>query len=191
MIGVRCLARAAVVAVAAVLLVAPRPAGADIVNGTFDHPSDPLFGWTQDGPGIEVVDGAAHLGITQSMARISQTVVLGEGETTLQFDAKGSRTYCIYWDTGISVSWWGGGGAGSIEPDGDWRHYDLPLVDEHGNPLPAGTSIEIDAEAFCRLIGPEGGGARADLYLDNVTVPEPATLSLLALGGLVALRRRR
>jgi len=38
----------------------------------------------------------------------------------------------------------------------------------------------------------EGGGHVA--YLDNVSIvfsPEPGTLSLLAIGGLLALRRRR
>jgi hypothetical protein len=32
----------------------------------------------------------------------------------------------------------------------------------------------------------------SQIYLDNIILtPEPATLSLLALGGLMALRRRR
>jgi hypothetical protein len=41
--------------------------------------------------------------------------------------------------------------------------------------------------------GPGPDGPDADLRIDNVSlvIPEPATMSLLALGGLAALRRRR
>jgi hypothetical protein len=41
------------------------------------------------------------------------------------------------------------------------------------------------------LIGPLSGGALAGNWLVRANIPEPATLSLLAIGGLALIRRRR
>jgi hypothetical protein len=58
------------------------------------------------------------------------------------------------------------------------------------------TSAELDLSSYDALIvafgmRPGWSGTR-EAWVDNVSVvPEPATMSLLGLGGLVALRRRR
>ena len=66
--------------------------------------------------------------------------------------------------------------------DVGWRRYDFAL-------FPAGTSFRLVLEDF------QNSGAAGDAYFDNIEVyaviPEPATLSLLVLGGLALLRRNR
>jgi hypothetical protein len=63
------------------------------------------------------------------------------------------------------------------------------LVDELGNPLlEAGDTVGISWVEGCRNDGNNAGG---DIVRLDGTVPEPATLSLLALGGLALLRRNR
>ncbi len=58
------------------------------------------------------------------------------------------------------------------------------------------TTSELDLSSYDGLVvafgmKPGFGGER-EAWVDNVSVvPEPATMSLLGLGGLVALRRRR
>jgi PEP-CTERM motif len=66
-----------------------------------------------------------------------------------------------------------------------------------GAPVPVFSNVSIplaiDGWDFRAGIGIRTGGANADMDFDNlsVSVPEPATAGLLALGGLLALRRRR
>lgn len=57
--------------------------------------------------------------------------------------------------------------------------------------LPTGTGLNVrfyDETAY----GNDGGSIRGTVYLDNVytSIPEPATLSLLGIGGLALLKRR-
>jgi hypothetical protein len=80
---------------------------------------------------------------------------------------------------------------------GVWTHYDVPLA--AGAWQKSGGVVATEAEMRAVLANLTYLSIRAEYltgadqaYLDNVVMtPEPATLSLLALGGLGALLRRR
>ncbi|MCE5326403.1 MAG: PEP-CTERM sorting domain-containing protein [Planctomycetaceae bacterium] len=103
----------------------------------------------------------------------------------------------------------------SIITDVDWSGADYSpigmrvyLQGDQGNAVAAtdtlgGGNLDIDYVQFdvsgqagdVFIVDLQGGGSwwvhTAGLLLDPAPVPEPATMSLLALGGLAALRRRR
>ncbi len=81
-----------------------------------------------------------------------------------KFDSSGNEL----WSQQIGTSW----------PD----HSRSVAVDAFGN-------VYISGDTYGSLGGTNAGGA--DAFLVKYEVPEPATLSLLALGGLAVLRRRR
>jgi hypothetical protein len=69
-----------------------------------------------------------------------------------------------------------------------------PLFGVLPDELPAGDieAVGLYFASGSHIDGEYVQNKRATVYVDNFTVvPEPATMSLLALGGLVALRRRR
>jgi len=63
---------------------------------------------------------------------------------------------------------------GTIAPQPDWEDFSFSFTGFAGQPLPSGGGVFIDS-----------------IYVGTHCIPEPATLGLLAFGGVALLRRRR
>ncbi len=121
------------------------------------------------GPGVGSYDVSYDLDVVQSgqiylyAAGLNTGDIIGEGLSGNLSNAQ--------WVTEFN-----GGGAGAM-PTGGWADFDYTL------------NITQDTDYV--LIGVNAAWD-ADVQVDNVTMtPEPASMSLLALGGLAMLRRRK
>ena len=81
-----------------------------------------------------------------------------------------------------------------------WEEWATSLVNYTYDPADAGlVGLPLEIRLLSLGTDPEGGGADVEVEFDHVrltalradVIPEPATLSLLGLGALLALRRRR
>ncbi len=90
--------------------------------------------------------------------------------------------------------------AGMAGPDGDWLHYNIPLVagsnwlldGPNGSPATAGEFAAVLGSLDNIYIMGDYLNGSDTASLDNVSlVPEPATMGLIGLGSLALLRRRR
>jgi hypothetical protein len=135
----------------------------------------------------------------QPTASLSQDVTLQEGQTCLEFEAAATYSGCPITSPQMTVSWEGGGcwGGTNVPQTGDWQSFQVPVLDGDGNALTPDTVITVRVES--RISAPQGeweghteAHVYADMYVDNLSlIPEPATLLLLALGGLALIRRKR
>ncbi len=130
-------------------------------------------GWISWAPVSTAIDGSLP----------SYTIPDGTG--TADFDL--GATYNL---TNIRLDFaygqtWAGGGAVDISPDGSsWTS----IVNTSGTLGNSSYNFSPTSARYVRLTG-TGGGALSELEV--FAAPEPATLALLALGGLGLLRRRR
>ncbi len=133
---------------------------------------------------------------------ILQYVDIAAGDYDFQFDVMNlaNPPYGAYWYVGLVTD------ASNIKDDaplvdgeariheGNLNAYLDPNATEYTTVTLPFTVTAAQASSFDKLVvGFTGAGPGADLRIDNVSlvIPEPATMSLLALGGLAALRRRR
>ncbi len=120
----------------------------------------------------------------------------GVGDYTLSFDYRLPAE--LEWNEGVKVSVMSGGeggdtigediGNGNVVNDLD---SSLPISADWA-PYSVEFSLDATQAAEEYLVVAFHGNGSGDFDVDNVSlVPEPATMSLLALGGLVALGKRR
>lgn len=96
-----------------------------------------------------------------------------------KIDWAGAGIYITYWDSGWTVL------------DGDW--FDITFTSEEGTGTwtPFSTDFTTVADTAHMEVKVSMGGW-GTMYVDNVSVvPEPATLGLIGLGGLLLAGRRR
>lgn len=205
----------------ALVCLASQPAGAMVVNGTFDTG---LSGWTTDG---DVTAGPeAALGDNATIySLLYQGVALTPGQYRLEFDLRNLLSADVSadpfafpdtffaslffiddlgtFDPGAAVfddvtplldldytgayNVTGALGASVLGPD--WSHYTLDFTNTHAYAIPTFELLDFNFVS--------GDGS---VLLDNVSitqptgvVPEPATLTLFAMGlaGSVVARRRK
>lgn len=201
-----------------VVLAATTVASASLdiaVNGGFE--TGDFTGWTQfdTGPGSQTIvspgslsGNAANLNNTSpgtanliKNANIGIGIVTPNSPITIEFDAIGNfgpggvafaELFSELSGGGTSASVILGGaplnGAASFGnyANGTWQSFSFNAVT--GPDVSGGVTVQFNAAtgAF--------SGSTSQLYVDNLrvtVVPEPASLGLLALGGLTMLRRRR
>jgi hypothetical protein len=160
-----------------------------IHNGNFGNFEGDLSGWTVKTTGdstaslaSDPLNAANHvlLMITGSPIEVDQTVNTPTEAFSLDFQ------YYLPVATGqLDVSL-NGAGIGTIlgsgRPAGVWHDASFSVTDPGLLGL-----LQTELKFVYNDTAPG-----SQIYLDNILLtPEPATLSLLALGGLMALRRRR
>jgi hypothetical protein len=124
------------------------------------------------------------------------------GVDTYDFDGDGDSTladYTYFWMNILNID--PPAQDGDFNGDGSVEAGDLALLLANwGQNVQPGAWTSnwdgfVDANELAALLGNWGAGLSSAPLLDmaaiNAVVPEPATMTLLALGGLVALRRRK
>jgi len=160
-----------------------------VYNGNFGNFEGSLSGWTVKTTGNSTASLAtdplnvanyALLMITGSPIEVDQTVNTPTEAFSLDFQ------YYLPVATGHLDVFLNGAGIGTIsgsgQPTGVWNDASFSVTDPGLLGL-----LQTELKFVYDDTAPG-----SEIYLDNIILtPEPATLSLLALGGLVALRRRR
>ena len=179
---------------AAVLAMAGLANAAAIVIPNGDFQSGDFTNWTPNGATIGT-DGAGNYYAVDSVGSSSSSLAesysllsLVTGTTyTASFDAMClNDTGAAEIDVALMKAWGGsvslatlhGGSAGLTVANG-WQHYST-------------TFTYTDASPVGWIVWNAEGAGGHDVAFDNFAItPEPATMSVLALGGLMAIRRRR
>ena len=188
-------------------------------SGTTNYNDTYVFwnGWGQSwnpGNGVEIIDplpasplnpipggenvlqaGFGHGVLSNAMPATVGNVGIGD---TIHFEVDYYASGCL--ETGVSGSLvqmylflgdWSGAVDGVsflIDTNGQWIHEEADITLPSGYDYSSGLALRMIHQTW----GAPGSDYGSHVYMDNaVVVPEPATMALLALGGLAAIRRRR
>jgi hypothetical protein len=167
---------------------------------------------TTDGVTVSVADSTVVTANTASNQLYFDSLGSGTGTSTLTWDAVDISGYT---DVVVSLWWTTNGPRDAFESDDFIKatvtHDAAGSPDEFLNVIGGGPTAPLDANAgyvtaftsipdlattFTLTILTDASGADEDYWLDSFSVtgtaiPEPTSLSLLALSGLALLRRRR
>jgi hypothetical protein len=153
------------------------------------------------GTGIPNGGTAADGGLNQLLAIGKYNTVTLPGEV---YDGTKYQARVVTSDGGpTTAGWFNLNGPDAPSRSAGWHKFDIErladgtTINFYVDDILSRTFTGATAQSWDTVVmGPGLGSTVGDAYIDgiqvtNTTVPEPATLGLLALGGLMMLRRRR